>query len=297
MAGRRRPALRRINPVDFGISTHLFHAERLEPAHLEAVAALGFPSIEVFATRSHFDYHDEPQGRALARWCLDAGLRVHSVHAPIAEFLRGTTWGPVISTGAAVATERERAIDECRRALSLAAHVPFQYLVVHLGVPDEYAPPSGDNQREAVLRSVDALRLAAEGSGVTVAVEVIPNKLSTALNLVRMIEEHDLSDVGICLDVGHARLQGDVVDAIETAAGYLVTTHIHDNRGRNDDHLVPYEGVIDWSATLMALQKVGYTGALILELAAGADGADATLTRAADVRRRFDAVLGEELTF
>lgn len=275
----------------------MFHAERLGVTHLQSVAAQGFACIEVFATRSHFDYHDEAQARALGRWCADTGVRLHSVHAPIAEWLRGTTWGPAISTGAASATARERALDECRRALAVAVHAPYQYLVVHLGVPDVYAPPSGDNHRDSVLRSVDALRAAADGSGVTLAVEVIPNRLSTASELVRLIEDQDLTDVGICLDVGHARLHGDVVDAIETVAGYLVTTHVHDNRGRTDDHLMPFDGVIDWPTTLMAFQKVGYAGALMLELVAGADGPAATLGRASAVRRRMDTILGEDVTF
>jgi sugar phosphate isomerase/epimerase len=130
-----------------------------------------------------------------------------------------------------------------------------------------------------------------------VAVEVIPNRLSTAEALVRLIEDEDLSDVGICLDVGHARLQGEVVDAIETVAGYLVTTHVHDNRGRNDDHLVPFDGVIDWATTLMTLQKVGYTGTLMMELAASAEGPAVTLARAARARQRLESVLGEELRF
>jgi sugar phosphate isomerase/epimerase len=297
MEGRRAAWAARHEPVDFGLSTHLFHAERLGPDHLEAAAAHGFAAVEVFATRSHFDYHDEAQARALATWCRASGVRLHSVHAPIAEFLKGTTWGPPISTGASSAVARDHAIDECRRAIAVAAHAPFEYLVVHLGVPDAYAPPSGDNHRESVLRSVDALRTAAAGTGVMVAVEVIPNRLSTAEALVRLIEDEDLSDVGICLDVGHARLQGEVVDAIETVAGYLVTTHVHDNRGRNDDHLVPFDGVIDWATTLMTLQKVGYTGTLMMELAASAEGPAVALARAARARQRLESVLGEELRF
>jgi len=283
--------------VDFGLSTHLFHAERLGPGHLEAAATHGFAAVEVFATRSHFDYHDPATARALGDWCRQAGVRLHSLHAPITEFLRGTTWGPALSTGAASGAARDRAIAECRQALAVAAHTPFDYLVVHLGVPDAYAPPSGDNHREAVLRSVDALREAARDTDVTVAIEVIPNRLSTADALVRLIEDQDLTDVGICLDLGHARLLGEVVDAIETVAGYLVTTHVHDNRGRTDDHLVPFDGVIDWAATLMTLQKVGYGGTLVMELAPGPDGAPATLARAASARQRLDAVLGDELAF
>ena len=35
---------------------------------------------------------------------------------------------------------------------------------------------------------------------------------------------------------------GDLVDAIETVSGHLITTHVHDNRGKLDDHLAPFDG-------------------------------------------------------
>lgn len=278
--------------MDFGLSTHLFHAEPLGPAHLDAIASHGFAAVEVFATRSHVDYHAAQTGRDLAAWCAASGVRPHSVHAPIAEFLRGTTWGPAFSTASAQAAERDRALDECARALGLAEHAPFRYFVLHLGVPDEYAPAGGDNQRDAVLRSLDVLRPLAAAAGVTLALEVIPNALSTARQLVQLIEDGDFTDLGICLDVGHAQLQGDVVDALETVAGYLVTTHLHDNGGRRDDHLLPFEGVIDWPELLTGFQKVGYDGTLMFELAAGAGGALATLGLAEAGRRRMEEMLG-----
>lgn len=279
--------------MDFGLSTHLFHAETLGPAHLDAIAAQGFAAVEVFATRSHVDYHDLQTGRDLAGWCKASGVRLHSVHAPITEFLHGTTWGPPYSTASSQAAHRTRTIEECTKALELASVAPYQYLVLHLGVPDEYAPPSGDNQRDAVLKTLEALVPIAAGVGVRIAVEVIPNALSTARELVRLIEDEEWPDLGICLDVGHARLQGDVVDALEMVAGYLVTTHLHDNGGRHDDHLLPFDGVIDWPELLIGFQKVGYDGTLMLELAAASDGATATLRRAGGVRRRLESMLGD----
>ena len=43
----------------------------------------------------------------------------------------------------------------------------------------------------------------------------------------------------------------------------MVTTHIHDNRRQRDDHLVPFEGSINWAATIMELEKIGYDGVLM----------------------------------
>ena len=69
----------------FGISTHLYHEERLQKAHLLEIAANGFEAVEVFATRSHFDYHDAAAIHALQEWLGEAGLDLHSVHAPITD--------------------------------------------------------------------------------------------------------------------------------------------------------------------------------------------------------------------
>ena len=33
----------------------------------------------------------------------------------------------------------------------------------------------------------------------------------------------------------------------------IVTTHVHDNHGEKDEHLLPFEGSIDWDATLKIL--------------------------------------------
>ena len=46
----------------FGISTHLYHDQKLDRSHLSQIAEFGFHSVELFATRSHFDYRDEAEG-------------------------------------------------------------------------------------------------------------------------------------------------------------------------------------------------------------------------------------------
>jgi sugar phosphate isomerase/epimerase len=137
----------------------------------------------------------------------------------------------------------------------------------------------------------------AQRYGVRIAIEVIANELSTPSALVEVVESDiDAADLGICVDVGHARLMGDVVDAIETCSGHIITTHLHDNRGRGDDHLVPGRGVIDWEAATLAFQKVGYEGVWMFELAAAADRRP-VLEQAIKARERFESLLhiGDEM--
>ncbi len=284
-----------MSTLRFGVSTHLFHGSRLDRDHLVEIAAHGFTAVEVFATKTHFDYQDPHAIAELAEWLDDTRLTLNSFHAPICASLVNGVWGESFSTAIGDETRRRKALDEARAAIALAATVPYKYLVVHLGVPIIGGmETAGDNSRQAARRSIEELHEAAVAAGVTLALEVIPNPLSSADTLVHLIEDElELPDVGICLDVGHAFIMGDVVDAIETCSGHLVTTHLHDNHGKSDDHLVPFDGGIDWSAALLGMQKIGYDGAWIFEVADTGSPLD-VLARTARARDRFARELVNE---
>jgi sugar phosphate isomerase/epimerase len=271
----------------FGVSTHLFQEHPLTRDHLVHIAAHGFEAVELFATRAHFDYHDDRARAQLAEWLSDTRLELHSVHAPAFEALRHGKWVGAFSNASSDETRRRAAITEAEAALALARQVPFRFLVTHIGVPTREALGS-DNQRNAARRSVEELVALAAQVNVRVAIEVIPNPLSSASDLLDMIEEDlDGLDVGVCLDYGHAHLMGDLGEAIETLSGHLLTTHVHDNGGRRDDHLVPFSGSINWDEAMMSTQKIGYEGIFMLEVGDTGDPVD-VLRRSVKARERLE---------
>jgi sugar phosphate isomerase/epimerase len=275
----------------FGVSTHLYHNYRLTREHLLEIGAHGFDTVELFATRTHFDYHSPAAVADLQQWLAEAGLELHSVHAPIGESFAGGRWGPPLTLASTDSATREKAMAETERALQIARRIPFSVLVAHLGLPRSQRPSADDNSRESSRRSIEELHRLAEPLGVRVALEVIPNELSRPASLVHFIEEVlDTSAVGICLDFGHAHMDGDLADAIETVSEHLMTTHVHDNRGRTDDHLVPFDGSIDWPAALTSVQKIGYEGTLLFEIAAHGSAKD-TLQKAQKARQRMQGLL------
>jgi sugar phosphate isomerase/epimerase len=279
----------------FGVSTHLYHEERLQKAHLLEIAANGFEAVEVFATRSHVDYHDPVAIRELKEWLGEAGLTLHSVHAPITDAFVNGRGQRNFSTALRDSDARKATMREMETALNIAATIPFSFFVVHLGVPDAWQPGSDDNNRDAAIRSVEEIQAMAGRAGVKVALEVMGNRLSTAPDLIEILERtFEGADLGICMDVGHAHILGDTAEAIETTSEYLVTTHIHDNRGQSDDHLVPFQGSIDWAATIMAFEKIGYDGVLMYEVKA-AQGASDVLKRAVAARRKLEALMMDSL--
>lgn len=280
------PRLGSHSAMHFGISTHLFHSDRLDRTHLVEVAARGFEAIEIFATPSHFDYRSPAAIDSLAEWLDDTRLKLHAIHAPITDSYIDGKWGQPFSTAWNVTDQRTRAIEETYAALKIAQKIETSFLVVHLGTPTRYASDQ-DNDPEAATKSLVELQALTQPMGLQLALEVIPNPLSTATALIKLLEKNTASpNVGICLDFGHAFLDGDLIKEIEVASGYLLTTHLHDNLGTRDDHLVPFEGHIDWPTAMMTMRKVGYDGVLMLEVSGGGDW-HGTLGRAAHARARL----------
>jgi sugar phosphate isomerase/epimerase len=267
----------------YGVSTCLYQQRRLGRDHLLEIAAHGFDGVELFASRLHLDYQNPVCVSDLQQWLTEAGLELTSVHGPATE----------ASLASADPAEREQAVAETERALHIGRRIQFRSLVVHLGKPRAAGARGGTN-RDAARRSVDALAKAAEPLGIDIALEVIPNDLSRAASLTELIDEDiEAANVGICLDLGHARIDhpgGDVGEAVEVAAGHLLAIDVHDNRGRSDDHLVPFDGVIDWPAALTSMQKVGYDGPLTFELSTRGSPKDA-LARARQARARMDKLM------
>ncbi len=273
----------------FGVSTHLYHAQRLSRDHLLEIAAHGFECVEVYATRTHFDYHNPSAIADLQGWLADAGLELRSLHAPTAEGFIGGRWTGTLSLASTDPDARAHAVSETEKALYIARRLPVPVLVAHLGIPRTQRSDGAGDSRAAARRSVEELLKTAAPLGVQIAVEVIPNELSRAGSIVHFVED-DLDAVGICLDFGHAHLDGDVIDAVETVSEHLIATHVHDNRGRADDHRLPFDGTIDWPGTLLAVQKFGYEGPFMFEIVPNGSTKD-TLARARKIREQMEKLL------
>jgi len=273
-----------------GISTHIFHERPLALEHLEQIAAHGFDTIELFATRSHFNYRDEAAVDRLAQWLSATGIKLHGIHAPITDVFGSHGWHATFSNAVGAHDRREEAVRETEAALQIARRIPFDVMVLHLGTPANMHNPD-DNHRTAAVRSLEEICRIAEPLGVRVAAEVIPNRLSDPTSLVAILE-NEIEGIrpGICLDFGHAHLLGEVADAVEAVAEHVIATHVHDNHGRDDEHLVPFMGSIDWDLALVTMQKIGYEGTYMMELAGGRSPA-AILEEARRARQRFERVL------
>ena len=71
---------------------------------------------------------------------------------------------------------------------------------------------------------------------------------SRMADLAALLVELAEPGLALALDTGHANLGEGVVHETVAAGSLLATTHVHDNNGRQDSHLPPGHGTIDWAA-------------------------------------------------
>jgi sugar phosphate isomerase/epimerase len=222
----------------FGISTRIFRAPQLRREDLLAVAAHGFEVVELAAQRSALDYTNPAAVADFQQRLAEARLELHSVQVPLAE--------------------------PAEVAVLIARRIPLPVLIVQATTPRETA------------KALEKLVEVAAPLNVKVAID--STSMSPIGSLVHFVERGTDVDVGVCLDFEKAQRDGNLVDAIESVAEFLVAARI------------PVDSGIDWAAAMTTTQKIGYEGPLIFDADARGPSKE-TLSRAQEVRRRIERLL------
>jgi sugar phosphate isomerase/epimerase len=252
------------------LSTYRYVRHPLKAALLAEIARAGVKQIEIFCALPHFNYGDPQAIRDVADTLEEYGLTLHSLHAPTQRDLApGRESGFPISISEAERVRRLDAVDEVKRAIEVAERIPFKYLVQHIG----HSRQAADGRSfDAAFNSLEHLSVFAKHRGVTIAIENTPGEFGSPESLEQFIRETHLKDLRYCFDTGHAHIESGVMKSLEMMQSRVITTHLHDNHGEKDEHLLPGEGTIDWDAAVQALQKNTQELPVVLELKEKAAG-------------------------
>jgi len=141
------------------------------------------------------------------------------------------------------------------------AELEIPAMVIH---PSEgYNPPTGALGLERMKRIVEA----AERKNVNIAFENLQNNE----NLKLILSEIKSPNAGFCYDSGHQNCRTPNEDLLSEYGSRLMVLHLHDNVGfvtganEEDQHILPFDGTIDWIKTMKKIAKTGYSGAIGFE--------------------------------
>ena len=246
------------------LSTHLFLNQRLHPGLLELASRSGAQGVEIFAARQHFDYTSREHIAEIANWFQSNPVQAYSMHAPLyPDRDMGRGGGPGNNVLHPEKARRIDAMDDLKRALEVADSMPFRNLVLHLGERlDGWSPRTV----EYAINALEHLGAFAHPLGVRLLVENLMSEATTPEHLVEILRTGHLTQVGVCLDLGHAHITVGAAEAVATLGSRIASVHLHDNHGTKDEHLWPGDGTIDWPGAAEALKALAEPPAAVLEI-------------------------------
>ena len=173
-------------------------------------------------------------------------------------------------------TLRDRAerLESMKRSIKAAAILGAKYWVVHPIMPfglKDTVYGNAERTRELNLEFMNKLAVTAGDEGVTVCLENMPFvkfSLSSPTAIAEVVHEINSPNFAMCLDSGHANVCRNWLtpaESIRKHGDVIKALHVHDNYGKDDLHLLPLHGTIDWRDFSRALHEVNFDGVLSLE--------------------------------
>jgi sugar phosphate isomerase/epimerase len=246
------------------LSTYRYVNQPLTASLLAEISQAGMSGVEIFCAPQHFSYRAPERVRELADALAEYRLELHSLHSPTERDLApGRESGVAISICDTERIRRLDAVDEIKRVLEVAESVPFKFLVQHLGHGRQMAD---QRKIDAAFSSLEHLTVFAKARGVTIALENRQDELGSPSSLQHFITDTHLHDLRLCFDTGHAHVEPGVDAGFDMMRDRVATTHLHDNHGEKDEHLLPFEGTIDWETILRAFSSAPEPLPIVLEL-------------------------------
>ena len=196
--------------------------------------------------------------RTLRRAADQTGMMYQSVHAPFGRV--DALWYADDRTQDAIAE-----LVQCVQATA-EAEAPIMVCHAFIGFDRNSPTVQGPGNFEPIIREAERL-------GVQVAFE---NTEGDAYLAALMQHFAGSRAVGFCWDAGHEKCYNDPQDMLALYGDRLLCTHLNDNLGirdfagkitwHDDLHLLPFDGIHDWSDVARRLNDCRFDGPLTFEL-------------------------------
>jgi len=195
----------------------------------------------------------------IRRVCDDVGMTIDSLHGHFGDDLDPSSEDETIRT---------YTVDFYAFEADYVRQLGGDVVVVH---PSPGRVPEGDLEKRygQLRKSLEELAETAARLGVRFAFENMPPYHPVGGDVPRLVKEiAAVNDERIIflLDTGHAHMTCGIDTAVESAGRHLKYTHVHDNDGKNDTHILPFRGTLPWDRLSSGFARIGYDGVFLLEV-------------------------------
>ncbi|MCK4366820.1 MAG: sugar phosphate isomerase/epimerase [Thermoplasmata archaeon] len=176
-----------------------------------------------------------------------------TVHAPLSDINIGT-----LNPGV-----KREAINQLVEVVEIAHRLGIERVTMHPGFLSPITFGRRKLAEEAVRDSVEEIERRTAGTDVVKCIENMPRLFITLFSEPEeMLDLIDGTSFQLCLDVGHANTTDNLSAFLEHWERFG-SVHVHDNRGKSDEHLPLGEGEIDFEMVFSMLRD--YRGDFVVE--------------------------------
>ncbi|MFA5031725.1 MAG: sugar phosphate isomerase/epimerase family protein [bacterium] len=221
---------------------------------LPMIKAAGFTHISLGGGNlEHSGYLNITGQRNLKEMIQDSGLKICSIHAPFKD----------VDVSSPEKSISLNAMDLLKRCIDSALFLGAKTIIFH---PVSISRvDSIEDRKEILLKQVYSLLEYIGKKDIQLAIENLPSGLINDL-VYFSLDRIDNSKYGLCYDSSHDNLLSEPLTILGKYGNRLFTTHISDNRGEKDDHILPFEGTFKWDEFTKVFHKIGFEGIFLLEV-------------------------------
>jgi len=162
-----------------------------------------------------------------------------------------------------------------QRAIIASGVLGVKWAVMHPGTAHSCNWSISESKKQNIEYLSPHLELAKK-SNVGIAIEnmadfsnsgIARHYCATPEELCDLVDSFNDKSVGVCWDFGHANIMKyDQSLSLKHIGKRLKATHVDDNFGSRDDHLLPFYGTIQWESIMKTLVQIDYKGDFVFEV-------------------------------
>ena len=217
---------------------------------LRRIADAGFDGIQWIHQWNRDFIYTKPEIRQIKKWLNDFNLKLFDLHATV---------GAEKSWYSETEYEREAGVEIVKNRAEMTKELGGNVIVMHI----PRLIPENIKQWKQLKKSLDELEVFCSRKAIRIAVE---NCFFDEFNgISELMLGYGPDYLGICYDSGHGNMGGKGLDHLAKLADRLISLHLHDNNGFDDQHKPLFSGTIDWPKLAAVVSKSTYNGPLTQE--------------------------------
>ena len=161
-----------------------------------------------------------------------------------------------------------------KRSIEGAAFLGAEWIVVHPSTGIKNGSYDNKTHENNVMFFKEYSEFA-KSKNINLAIENMWGKTKEGIKryavepseLLKLVQDVNKENVKVCWDVEHGSIEGlNQKEAILLLKDYIVTTHISDESGIDNIHILPYLGKANWNEILEGLGLINYNGIFNFEI-------------------------------